>query len=88
MSLEWTSNDLRKVPKGRRKRGKHKLRWEDGVDNDVKAVAKRNWENLFRNRQIWKNLPMKAAAQEGLLVSRIYPFFICPARFAKCKIVS
>jgi hypothetical protein len=27
---------------GRRKRGRLKLRWEDGVDNDVKALGERN----------------------------------------------
>jgi hypothetical protein len=29
-------------PEGRMKRGKRKLRWQDGVDNVVKAVGERN----------------------------------------------
>jgi hypothetical protein len=29
---------LNAKPEGRRKRGRHKLRWEDEVDNDVKAL--------------------------------------------------
>jgi hypothetical protein len=27
---------------GARRRGRSKLRWEDGVDNDVKALGERN----------------------------------------------
>lgn len=42
MLFEWIGNDLQKYifnvkPEGRRKRGRPKLKWEDGVDNDVKA---------------------------------------------------
>jgi hypothetical protein len=29
-----------------------KLRWEDGVNNDVQALEERNWKNLAKNRQI------------------------------------
>jgi hypothetical protein len=32
-------------PEGRRKRERPKLRWKDGVDNDVKALRERNWKN-------------------------------------------
>jgi hypothetical protein len=50
----------------RRKRGRPKLRWEDGMGNDVKALGEINWKNLARNRQIWKNHLRKAVAQKGL----------------------
>jgi hypothetical protein len=57
MSFEWTNGDLQKeflMPnqKAKEKRGRPKLRWEDGVDNYVKALVERNWKNLAGNRQI------------------------------------
>jgi hypothetical protein len=50
-----------------RRRGRPKLRWEDGVDKDVKALGERNWKNVARNREIWQKLLRKAMAQKGLL---------------------
>jgi hypothetical protein len=41
---------LNAKPEGRRKRGRPKLRWEDEVDNDVKAPGERKWKNLARCR--------------------------------------
>jgi hypothetical protein len=35
-----------------KKRGRRKLRWKDGVENDVKALWERNWKNVARNREI------------------------------------
>jgi hypothetical protein len=35
---------------GRRNRGRPKLGWEDGVDNDVKALRESNWRNIARKR--------------------------------------
>jgi hypothetical protein len=76
--LKWTDHVVRMdqqrpakrilnaKPEGRRKGGRPKLRWEDEVDNDVKALGERNWKNLARNRQIWQNLLRKAMAQKGL----------------------
>jgi hypothetical protein len=54
---------------GGRERGKTKLRWEDGMDNDVKALEEGKWENLARNRQIWQNHVRKAVAQQGLFAN-------------------
>jgi hypothetical protein len=51
---------------GRRNKGRPKLRWEVGVDNDVKALGESNLKNLARNTQIWQNLLKKAMAQKGL----------------------
>jgi hypothetical protein len=55
---------------GRRNRGRPELRWEDEVDDDVKALGERKWETLARNRQIWQNLLGKAMAQKGPLCRR------------------
>jgi hypothetical protein len=43
-----------------------KLRWKDGVDNDIKALRERNWKNIAKNRQIWLGLLRKAMAQKEL----------------------
>jgi hypothetical protein len=53
-------------PEGRRNRGRPKLRWEDGVDDDVKPLGEGNWKNMARNRQIWQDLLRKAVSQKGL----------------------
>jgi hypothetical protein len=45
--FERTSNDQRILnakPEGGREKGRLKLRWEDGVDNDVKALGEGNWK--------------------------------------------
>jgi hypothetical protein len=31
-------------------RGRPNLRWENGVDNNVKALGERNWTNIARKR--------------------------------------
>jgi hypothetical protein len=41
---------LNAKPEGRSKRGRPELRWEDGVDSDVKALGERNWKTPARNR--------------------------------------
>jgi hypothetical protein len=51
-------------PERIRKRGRPKLRWDDGMDNDVKALSERNWKNVDRNRQIWQTLLRRAMAQK------------------------
>jgi hypothetical protein len=53
---------------GTRRRGRPKLRWEDGVGKDVKALGERNWKNIARNREIWQKLLRKAMAQKRAVV--------------------
>jgi hypothetical protein len=55
------------VVKGRRQRGRPKLRWEDGVKEDARKLGERNWRNAARNRDSWRKLQKKALAQNGLL---------------------
>jgi len=55
------------VVEGRRQRGRPKLRWEDGVMEDVRKVEERNWRNAARNRDRWQKLLKKTLAQKGLL---------------------
>jgi len=55
------------VVEGRRQRGGPKLRWEDGVMEDVRKLGERNWRNAGRYREGWQKLLKKALAQKGLL---------------------
>jgi hypothetical protein len=55
------------VVEGRRKRGRPKLRWEDGMMDDAKKMGERNWRNAARNRESWRKLLKKALAQNGPL---------------------
>jgi hypothetical protein len=57
---------LNTEPEGTRKRGRPKLRWKDGLNDDVKALEERNCKTLARNRNMWQNLLRKAMAQKGL----------------------
>jgi hypothetical protein len=40
-------------PEGARKFGRAKLRWEDGVIQDVSTLAVRNWRNVDMHREDW-----------------------------------
>jgi len=44
------------VVEGRRQRGRPKLRWEDGVMEDVRKLGERHWRNAARNRDSWQKL--------------------------------
>ena len=55
------------VVEGRRQRGRPKLRWEDGVNEDARKLRERNWRNAARKRDSWQKLQKKALAQNGLL---------------------
>ena len=56
------------VVEGRRKRGRPKLWWEDGVMEDARKLGERNWRNAARNRDSWQKLLKKALAQKGAVV--------------------
>jgi hypothetical protein len=40
----------------KKRKGRLKLRWEDGVDNDVKALGKRNWKYIAWQSDEQKNV--------------------------------
>jgi len=62
-----TGRVLVAVAEGRRQRGRPRLRWEDGVMEDVRKMGKRNCRNGARNRDSWQRLLKKALVQKGLL---------------------
>jgi hypothetical protein len=55
------------VVEGKRQRGRPKLRWEDGVMDDVRKLGEKNWRNATTNKDSWRKLLKEAWAQIGLL---------------------
>ena len=58
--------DLLSEPGGKRPRGRPRLRWEDGVKEDVAKLGCRNWTVAVRNRKGWRKLLKEAEAHPGL----------------------
>ena len=54
-------------PDGARSVGRPKLRWKDGVDQDMRILGVKNWKKIALNRDEWPNLLKKARAHQGLL---------------------
>jgi hypothetical protein len=54
-------------PGGARGRGRPKIRWEDGGDDDSKAIGMRNWKSVALNRETWDKQLRKALALGELL---------------------
>jgi hypothetical protein len=52
-------------PCGSRKIGRPKLRWEDGVLQDIRARDIRNWWDMVMRREEWQRLLWKAKATLG-----------------------
>lgn len=52
-------------PAGSRRRGRPKLRWKDGVDQDARKIGAANWQRLARDRNDWRNRLRKVEAQLG-----------------------
>jgi hypothetical protein len=53
-------------PDGVRSIGGPKLRWEDGVDQDIRILGVKNWKKFALNRDEWAMLLKNARAQQGL----------------------
>jgi hypothetical protein len=46
--------------------GRPKLRWEDGVLQDIRPLDIRNWRDMVMRREEWQRLLWKAKAHPGL----------------------
>ena len=61
---------LRKIfntkPDDARSVGRPKLRWEDGVDQDIRILGVKNWMKVALNRDEWVKLLKKARPHQGL----------------------
>jgi hypothetical protein len=49
-----------------RRDGRLKLRWEDGVDQDMRTLEVKNWKKVALDRDEWAKLLKKARAHQGL----------------------
>jgi len=57
---------LNTKPGGARSVGRPKLRWEDGVDQDMRISGVKNWKIVALNRDEWAKLLKKARVHQGL----------------------
>jgi hypothetical protein len=46
--------------------GRPKLRWEDGVDQDIRILVVKNWKKVTLDRDEWAKLLKKARTHQGL----------------------
>ncbi|XP_045492279.1 uncharacterized protein LOC123691743 [Colias croceus] len=53
-------------PDGRRNRGRPKLRWLDGVEQDLKTIDVKNWRTRAKDRDVWKKILDQAKAHSRL----------------------
>jgi hypothetical protein len=51
---------------GTRKIGRHKLGWEDGVIQDIRALGVKSWRNVAMNEEDWLKLLNKSRIHTGL----------------------
>jgi len=42
------------------------MRWEDGVEQDMRILEVKNWKNAALSRDEWAKLLKKARAHQGL----------------------
>jgi hypothetical protein len=51
---------------GVRRVGRPKMRWENGVDQDMRILEVKNWKKDALDRDEWAKLLKKAKAHQGL----------------------
>jgi hypothetical protein len=51
---------------GVRRVGRPKMRWEDGVEQDMRILEVKNWKKVGLARDEWAKLLKKARAHQGL----------------------
>jgi hypothetical protein len=66
------TNDNRTINKifnnkldGVRRVGRPKIRWEDGVDQDMRTLEVKNWKKVALDRDEWAKLLKKARVHQG-----------------------
>jgi hypothetical protein len=66
-------------PDGARSDGRQKLRWEDGVDQDMRILGVKNWKKVALNRDEWAKLLKKApgAVEPVMMIMIMNNKFIC-----------
>ena len=56
-------------PDGVRRAGRPELRWEDGVDQDMRISEVKNWEKVALDKDEWAKLLKKARTFRGCRVN-------------------
>jgi len=51
---------------GVRRVGRPKMRWEDGVDQDMRMLEVKNWKKVALDRDEWTKPLKKARAHQGM----------------------
>jgi len=51
---------------GVRRVGRPKMRWEDGVDQDMRILEVKNWKKVALDSNKWAKLLKKARVHQGL----------------------
>jgi hypothetical protein len=51
---------------GVRRVGRPKMRWEDGVDQDMRILEVKNWKKAALDRGEWAKLVKKVRTHQGL----------------------
>jgi len=54
------------TPEGLRRDGRPKVRWEDGIDQDMRTLEVKNWKKVALDRDEWAKLLKKARAHQVL----------------------
>jgi hypothetical protein len=49
-------------PGDRRRVGRPRLRWVDGVENDLRTMAVKRWRNVAKDREQWRRIVRDARA--------------------------
>jgi len=64
--LNQASHVVLSEPGGKRPRGRPRLLWEDGMEEDVARLGCRNWKIVALSREGWKKLLKEAETHPGL----------------------
>jgi hypothetical protein len=57
---------LNTKPDGARSAGRPNLRWEDGVDQNMRILGVKNWKKVALNGDEWAQLLKMARAHQGV----------------------
>jgi hypothetical protein len=53
-------------PEGRRSIGRPRLRWKNGVEDDLRKLKVKNWWTVAKDRESWKKFLREVKAHNGL----------------------